>query len=137
MTYVLHFDGGAAPTNPGPAGCGAVLLLDDKVIARWGAYIGEATNNVAEYNGLLLGLKNILNDFWEIDCLTVKGDSQLVIKQCKNEWKVHNEGLKPLHAEVQSLLKKFTNVDLIYIPRAQNSIADEIADKCIETKQGL
>ncbi len=133
--YVLHFDGGAPPTNPGPAGCRAVLLLDDKVIAKWGSFLGEATNNFAEYNGLLLGLKNILNEFWEIESLLVKGDSQLVIKQCKNEWKVHNERLKPLHAEVQHLVKKFNQIDFEYIPRSQNSIADEIADICIETKK--
>lgn len=137
MSYILHFDGGAAPSNPGPAACGAALFIDGKVASKWGKYLGEATNNVAEYNGLLLGLRMILQEYWEVEDLIVKGDSQLVIKQSKGEWKVHNEGLKPLAADVKELCKKFKSVSFEYVPRAQNSLADEIADICIETKSDM
>jgi ribonuclease HI len=93
----LYTDGGARG-NPGPAGIGFVLLdSDDKLLAEEGRYIGEATNNVAEYRALLLGLEWALAR--GIDRLEVYSDSELMVRQLKGEYKVRNDGLIPLYQE--------------------------------------
>ncbi len=133
--YVLHFDGGAAPTNPGPAAAGAVLLNDEEIVARWGMYISWATNNVAEYNGLIIGLQNAIK--LGIKNIKVKGDSQLAITQINGEFKVRNEGLIPLHTQVKQLQKQFDSISFLYIPRKLNQCADDVCNECLETKKNI
>ena len=97
-----YFDGGAR-SNPGPAGYG-VYIVDDAgtVVAELSGSLGIATNNVAEYNGLLAALQWAIDN--DITALTVKGDSLLIIEQMRGNYKVKNEGLKPLHMQARMLV---------------------------------
>jgi ribonuclease HI len=125
------YSDGAARGNPGPAGAGAVLM-DSKgnVLARLGRYLGRQTNNVAEYQGLLIGLRRAQEmGAREIE---VRADSQLMIRQLKGEYAVKNAGLKPLHAEALRLLRSFGNFQLEHVPRAENSLADEMSNRAID-----
>ena len=98
-SYVMYFDG-CSKSNPGPSGAGAVIYQDD--IEIWGkaVYVGDkATNNVAEYSGLITGLEEANN--MEISNLVVRGDSMLVIKQMKGEYKVKSLSLYPLYEKAK------------------------------------
>ena len=126
----VHSDG-AARGNPGPAGAGAVLTDSaGNVIARLGRYLGRQTNNVAEYEGLLLGLKHARElGYREVE---VRADSQLLIRQLKGEYAVRHAGLKPLHAEALRVLRSFDRFDLQHVPREENALADEMSNRAID-----
>jgi len=121
-----YFDGGAR-SNPGPAGYG-VYIVDDAgtVLAELHGSLGIATNNVAEYNGLLAALQ------WAIDnnvtAITVKGDSLLIIEQMRGNYKVKNEGLKPLHMKARMLVMQIGNVKFEHVPRELNKDADRLSN---------
>lgn len=125
----IYFDGGAAPTNPGNAAGACVLVLPDGSKLVNSIYLGITTNNVAEYQGCILGLKGALELDYRDAC--IYGDSELIIKQLKGEYKVKNPGLKPLHAEATSLLRKFNSFQLQWIPREKNTLADRAATEAI------
>jgi ribonuclease HI len=128
---VRVYSDGAARGNPGPAGAGAVLTdAAGNVIARLGRYLGKQTNNVAEYEGLLLGLKHARElGYREVE---VRADSQLLIRQLKGEYAVRHAGLKPLHAEALRLLHGFDRYDLQHVPRDENALADEMSNRAID-----
>ena len=121
-----YFDGGAR-SNPGPAGYG-VYIVDDSgtMVAELSGSLGIATNNVAEYNGLLAALQ------WAIDhnltAITVKGDSLLIIEQMRGNYKVKNEGLKPLHMKARMLVMQIGNVKFEHVPRENNKDADRLSN---------
>jgi ribonuclease HI len=128
---VRIFSDGAARGNPGPAGAGAVLL-DQKgnVLARLGRFLGRQTNNVAEYHGLLLGLRHAQEmGAREVE---VRADSQLMIRQLEGEYQVKHALLKPLHAEAMRLLRTFQSYDLRHVPREENKLADEMSNRAID-----
>jgi len=123
--YKLYFDGGADP-NPGKAGAGAVIYEKNEEILSVSIYVGDhETNNVAEYTGLIAGLELALEN--NICDITVKGDSQLVIKQMNEEYKVKSEKLKELYAKAKELTYKFAKIKFIHINRCYNKRADELA----------
>jgi ribonuclease HI len=132
MRVVVHVDGGARG-NPGPAAIGAVVTSaadDGDVLAERGEYIGEATNNVAEYRALLLGL-SLAHDVGanEVD---VVGDSELVARQIGGEYKVKSAALKPLFAEAMATLRSFDHWSVSNVPRAQNARADELVNEALD-----
>lgn len=128
---VLVFSDGAARGNPGPAGAGAVITdAAGTVLARLGRFLGNQTNNVAEYQGLLLGLRHAQQlGLREIE---VRADSQLVIRQLEGRYAVKHPGLKPLHAEATRLLQGFESYTLRHVPREENSLADEMSNRAID-----
>jgi ribonuclease HI len=128
---VRVYSDGAARGNPGPAGAGAVLTdLSGNVLARLGRFLGKQTNNVAEYQGLILGLEHARQlGFREVD---VRADSQLLIRQLKGEYAVRHAGLKPLNAEALRLLRSFDRYELTHVPREENSLADEMSNRAID-----
>jgi len=130
---VRMFSDGASRGNPGPAGAGAVIVdAQGRVLKRLGKYIGRETNNIAEYAGVILGLRGALEmGAREID---VRADSELMIKQLKGDYRVKNEGLKPLFAEAQALLRKFDKFTLRHVPREENTLADEMSNRAIDEK---
>ena len=120
------FDGGAR-SNPGPAGYG-VHIVDDQgtVLAELHGSLGINTNNVAEYNGLIAALTwAVEHDLREI---IVKGDSLLIIEQMRGNYKVKNEGLKPLHMKARMLVMQIGNVKFEHVPREQNTDADRLSN---------
>lgn len=127
------FTDGAARGNPGPAGAGAVIISPEgHVVAKLGKYLGETTNNVAEYTGLILGLKRAkAMGLRELDVLA---DSELLVKQLSGEYAVKADHLRPLHEEAQALLKGFDQVEVRHIPREENAAADEMSNKAIDLR---
>jgi len=127
----LHiYTDGAARGNPGPAGIGIVIRNDDEVLLEVADYIGETTNNVAEYMAFIRGLEEAL-DMGEKN-ITVFSDSELMVKQIDGEYRVKNHGLLPLYNNALSLIKKFKHCELTYIPRTANKQADKLANKGID-----
>lgn len=129
-TLILYADGGSRG-NPGPAGAGVYLTdLEGTALGQENRYLGEATNNVAEYSALILGLEAARSH--RPERLIVRMDSQLVIRQLLGEYKVKQEHLKPLFAQARELLKAFPTVALEYIPREENSEADALANQAMD-----
>ena len=130
VKVVVHVDGGARG-NPGPAAAGAVVsspageTLDESSCA-----IGTATNNVAEYRGLLLGLQRAR----ELGASEVEivNDSELVARQVQGRYKVKHQVLKPLHAEAMAALGAFAAWNIRSVPRDQNARADELVNAALD-----
>ncbi|MEU5654210.1 bifunctional RNase H/acid phosphatase [Streptomyces sp. NPDC047737] len=130
---VVEADGGSRG-NPGPAGYGAVVLdaLDDATLAEAAEYIGVATNNVAEYKGLIAGLKAVRELFPDTDVqVRVRMDSKLVVEQMSGRWKIKHPDMKPLAAEAASILPA-SSVTYEWIPRERNKHADRLANEAMD-----
>ncbi|XP_074274458.1 uncharacterized protein LOC141598648 [Silene latifolia] len=134
QTCVLEFDG-ASKGNPGPAGAGAVLrTLNGSVICKIRQGLGTATNNVAEYQAVILGLKRALEMGYT--SIQAKGDSKLVCMQLQGLWKVKNQNMADLHAEATKLKKKFTSFKISHVLRGLNSDADAQANLGVTLANG-
>jgi len=130
---VSLYTDGAARGNPGPAGAGAVIVNPaGHVMAKIGKFLGESTNNVAEYTGLILGLKRA--KAMGIKELNVFSDSELLVRQIHGDYGVKAEHLKALHDEAQALLKAFSDVHVEHIPREENAAADEMSNRAIDER---
>jgi ribonuclease HI len=127
------FSDGAARGNPGPAGAGAVVLdSKGKVLARAGKFLGRQTNNVAEYEGVILGLARAKElGATEVE---VRADSLLLIRQLEGEYQVKNAALKVLHRRAKDLLRSFEHYDLRHVPREENTLADEMSNRAIDER---
>jgi ribonuclease H / adenosylcobalamin/alpha-ribazole phosphatase len=128
--FVVEADGGSRG-NPGPAGYGALVREGDLVLAERAAAIGIATNNVAEYRGLIAGLEAArdLDAGAEID---VRMDSKLVVEQMSGRWKIKHSDMRVLASEAAKLVSTFPRVSFTWIPRAQNSAADALANAAMD-----
>jgi len=125
-------DGGARG-NPGPAGVGVVLTDRSGVeLDRANAYIGETTNNVAEYRALLLGLDRARA--LDVSELEIVNDSELVAKQLTGEYRVKKEDLRMLHAQARQALAGFERWSIRSVPRVQNDVADALANEAIDAR---
>lgn len=130
---IIIFSDGGARGNPGPAGIGAVLYDQEKnKIAEVSKYLGETTNNQAEYKALIEGLKKAKElKAQEVECFL---DSELVVKQLKREYKVKNQELAPLFLEVYNLSQTFKDIKFVHIPREKNKEADRLANLAMDKK---
>ena len=127
---VVNVDG-ASRGNPGESGIGvAIFDKDSNLISEACDYLGVATNNIAEYRALILGIK--LSTEYNAKRTLFKSDSELMVKQIKGEYKVKNAQLKLLFAEAQSLLKKLPNWKIMHVSRDENKEADLLANKGVE-----
>ena len=130
-TTLLIFTDGAARGNPGPAGCGALITDEDgEVIGKHHQYIGEATNNVAEYKALILGLTEVVK-FKKVTEIRCYADSKLMVEQVNGNYKVKNLALIKLHEQVRSLIFELPPTQFFYIPREKNKEADKLANIAI------
>ena len=120
-----YIDGGARG-NPGPAGYGVYIQLPDGAVAELHGGLGIATNNVAEYNGLLAALR------WALDhghrAVHIRADSELLVKQMRGEYKVKNAGLQPLVARARLLVAQLDEVTFTHVRREQNKDADRLSN---------
>ncbi|HVA37797.1 MAG TPA: ribonuclease HI family protein [Candidatus Dormibacteraeota bacterium] len=131
-TAIIHADGGSRG-NPGPAAIGAVVAeTDGRVVQEVSAYIGRATNNVAEYRALIEGLRAALELHFE--AVRVRMDSELIVRQLLGEYRVKNEGLRPLYEEARRLLARFASVDLQHVPRSLNREADALVNRALDAR---
>ena len=134
---ICEFDGGSRG-NPGPAGFGVVVRDDrdvDTPIITAGRFIGVATNNVAEYRGLIFALEQARD--LGADQVTIRGDSELVIKQMKGQYRVKNAGLKPLYEQAQKIfaeIKAAGRITLEHNLRDQNKLADKLANLAMDRR---
>jgi ribonuclease HI len=126
----LFADGGSRG-NPGPAASGAVLVgADGVVLDEVGRYLGTATNNVAEWTALCIGLECAAER--GIRRLAVRLDSELVVKQMRGEYRVKHADLQPLHRKAQALVRRFEHVDIKHVPRKQNKLADRLVNDVLD-----
>ena len=126
---VAHIDGGARG-NPGPAGYGVHVTRDDGTIVELKASIGIATNNVAEYRGLLAALTWAVQN--NVAVLHIRSDSDLLVKQMRGEYRVKHEGLKPLWQQAQALAPRVGRVDFEHVRREVNTEADRLANDAMD-----
>jgi ribonuclease HI len=128
----LYTDG-AARGNPGPAGAGAVIVSPDgHIVAKIGKFLGDSTNNVAEYMGLILGLRRA--KAMGIKELDVFSDSELLVRQLAGEYAVKADHLKPLHEEAKALLAAFSAIQVRHVPREENAQADAMSNRAIDER---
>ena len=130
MKARLFTDGGARG-NPGPAAYGYVLEAEDgTVLAAHGEHIGSATNNVAEYSGLVAGLRKALE--LQVPEVEVVSDSELMVKQMRGEYRVKNEALRALFAEADRLARAVGRVEYRHVKRAHNEEADRLVNAALD-----
>ncbi len=133
-TWSLFCDG-ASRGNPGLAGAGAVLLNPrGEAAAQLARFLGETTNNVAEYQALILGLKEAAR--LGARKLKVFADSELLVRQLNGQYRVKSPHLLPLWRLAQNELQNFESVSLAHVPRAQNHLADDLANRAIDQRLG-
>jgi ribonuclease HI len=125
----VYIDGGSRG-NPGPAGYGVQVVDDGNVVAELYESLGLATNNVAEYRGLLAALA------WAVDhgvsALHVKSDSELLVKQLKGQYRVKNPGLQPLYQDALALIARIGRVSFEHVRREFNREADRLANQAMD-----
>jgi len=127
----LYTDGGARG-NPGPAAYGFVLEAEDgTVLAAEGRPIGSATNNVAEYSGLIAGLRKALE--LQIPSVEVVSDSELMVKQMRGEYRVKNQALRELYDEAAALARRVGNVEYRHVKRGDNELADRLVNEALDS----
>jgi ribonuclease HI len=129
---VVNTDG-ASRGNPGPAAAGFALYREGKLLEAAGQYLGKQTNNQAEYNALILALKRAL----ELGAheVTVRTDSELMVRQIKGEYRVKNSALQDLFAGAKDLIRQFKSFRIQHVPREQNQKADSMANRAIDEFQ--
>ena len=133
MKSINIFIDGASRGNPGPSGIG-ILFCDDKdnVVKKLFKFVGNTTNNVAEYSALIYAMQEALMDRY--DDVKIKSDSELLTKQLTGEYKVKNDNLKAYHDIFQHIARGFDKIEVISIGRENNSIADKLANKAIDSR---
>ena len=126
------FTDGACIGNPGPAGIGVSIACDGVVVKTVSEAIGNATNNIAEYQAMIRGLREL--KALGAEDIKVRTDSQLVFFQLKGEYKVKHANMIPLHAEAYKLIKSFKKVEFKVVPREENAEADQLATAALRQK---
>jgi ribonuclease HI len=130
VKLTVHVDGGARG-NPGPAAIGAVIRDESgEILLEAGEKIGIATNNVAEYKALLLGIARAKE--LGAERLELIGDSELIVKQVRGEYRVKDQGLKPLHAEVRAALEPLEEWSIKHVRREHNVDADRLVNATLD-----
>lgn len=131
--FKLHTDGGARG-NPGPAGAGAVIEKDGEVLATISEYLGKQTNNWAEYEALILALRELTKHVSSSDEASVSAylDSELIVKQLSGEYRVKEPALKEQYARVMELLGQLPPVTFTHVYREDNANADKLANDAMD-----
>lgn len=130
---LISFSDGGARGNPGPAGVGAVLFNEkNEIVEELSFYLGETTNNQAEYRALIMALEKAKAlGATEMECYL---DSELVVKQLNREYKVKNQDLAPLFLKIHNISLGFKKITFTHVPREKNSIADGLANQAMDRR---
>lgn len=135
LNVTIHIDGGSRG-NPGPAAAGIVLRDEEGVVLyQGGLFLGRATNNVAEYSGLVAGLKQAAA--LGASQVTVVSDSELLVRQMNGQYRVKNEGLKPYFEEAKDLAAGFAKATFRHVRREQNKEADHLVNQALDSKRNV
>jgi ribonuclease HI/probable phosphoglycerate mutase len=125
------FTDGACRGNPGNGGAGAVLVGENgEVVSTAKRFLGHCTNNIAEYQALILGLEEALRR--GSTAISIYLDSELIVRQIQGIYRVKNPTLKPLMADVRALLDRFDTWQVAHVPRSENAVADKLANEAID-----
>lgn len=131
INLIIHSDGGARG-NPGPAAIG-VVIQSEKEIKEISRFIGNATNNQAEYQAVIEALKWIKENIKEEFQAVFNLDSELVVRQLNGEYKIKNEGLRPLYSEIRALVIDLGgNISFKHVRREENSQADKLVNEALD-----
>jgi ribonuclease HI len=130
----IHTDG-AARGNPGPAAFAYVIAREGVTLAEEAGCLGRTTNNQAEYTALVRALEHAAR-LGTQHHLRVHSDSELMVKQMKGEYRVKDEGLRPLYEQARALADRFAGVTFRHIPRSQNSRADQLCNEALDGLRG-
>lgn len=134
MKVLEIYSDGACSGNPGPAGIGVWIRSDDGYEQEISEFIGNATNNIAEYKAFIRGLKEAHK--LGVDSVKLRTDSELLYFQIKGKYKVKHPNMKPLYEEAMALLKLFKNVECKVVPREQNKEADRLSVAALKQHKG-
>lgn len=131
---LLIFADGGAKNNPGPAGIGLIFCDEKKKeLEKYGKFIGNTTNNQAEYQAVIEGLKRAAEKYKAKEvCFYL--DSQLVVEQLNKKFKIKNKNIAPLFIKVHNLSLKFSKIEYKHIPRAKNKKADKLVKEAVKKK---
>ncbi|MCX5695318.1 MAG: ribonuclease HI family protein [Candidatus Omnitrophica bacterium] len=127
--FEIYIDG-ASKGNPGPSGVGVVICQGSKTLKNISSFIGQATNNIAEYTALIYALQEAL--ILKADVLKINTDSQLLARQLNKVYKVRHQNIIGLYNQAQRLLAGFKEVSINNIPREENIGADKLATEAIK-----
>jgi ribonuclease HI len=130
MNDLEIFIDGASKGNPGPSGIGVVIYRDGKVVREIASFIGQATNNIAEYTALIYALEEAL--VMRAQHIRIKTDSQLLYRQIKKIYKVKHPNMIGLYERAVRIIGAFKNVELVNIPREENQLADKLATQAVK-----
>ncbi len=145
MSKIIIYTDGGSRGNPGPSAVGVVIQNEKgETLKSYGEYIGEGTNNEAEYKAIIFGLKKMKHLFGKEKTkameVEIRVDSELAFRQLTGKYKIESENIKPLFIDVWNLKFDFKNISFKHIPREQNSEADKMANRALDAKtrgQGL
>ena len=140
MSKLIIYTDGGSRGNPGPSACGVVIKNDkNEIILKTSKYLGEATNNQAEYEALVLALQKAKGIFKtqkvknkNLECYL---DSELVVQHLNHKYKIKDKGLQPLFIKVWNLTLDFDSVKFIHIPREKNKLADELVNVELDARE--
>lgn len=131
---ILIYTDGGARGNPGPAGIGVVIEFPGGLKKTYNAHIGTATNNVAEYSAVIFALSRVgaIIKIPKHSIIEIRSDSELLVKQMNGEYRVKNEGLRPLYEKAKSLTEKYEKVYFVHIPRGKNKESDDLVNRALD-----
>lgn len=128
-SWIAYTDG-ASRGNPGIAGCGAHIISPQQEEHGFKRFLGTKTNNQAEYEAVILALEHLTR--FKADHVTIRADSELMVKQMNGEYKVKNSNILPLYTQVKDLTKNFTTIHFEHVRREFNKEADKLANEAID-----
>ncbi len=131
--WALYIDG-ASRGNPGPAAVGIYLIKNEKEVVKKGYFLGQKTNNQAEYYSLIYGLQELKDHYKPDDELQIYSDSELLVRQINGKYKVKHEELKKLYDLAIDLLSKF-KYKIEHVPRDKNKVADSLANQALNKQK--
>lgn len=138
MEKITIYTDGGARGNPGPAAAGAVIFdAKGKVLKEVSDYLGEQTNNVAEYEALLrvlVAASNMFGKKLEGMRMDIKMDSELIIRQMQGIYKIKEPSLKERYVQIKELIKNIPNISFTHIPREQNKHADRLVNEALDKR---
>lgn len=138
MEKIEVFIDGGSRGNPGPAAFGVVLVLGDGAKKKYNQFIGKATNNEAEYQGLIFGFKKIKSLLGKSGIsnviLEIKSDSELLVKQMRGEYKILDQKIQPLFLQAWNLKIGLKKVEFLLVPREQNREADSLVNEALDAE---
>jgi ribonuclease HI len=138
MKLIIYTDGGSRG-NPGPAAIG-VVVCDEKgaTVKKYSEYLGEKTNNEAEYEAVIFALKKVKALYGKGKVkgmkLEIRSDSELMVKHLNHEYKIEQEHLQKLFMQVWNLMLDFGEVRFVHVPRERNKEADRLVNECLDAQ---